>query len=305
LNSEQQFNDLMRNLRFLLRNDFFSLHELIETETLYERESSALQGLVKGMDAQLQSGNISLKENIRVKSLLYSLRSEQADLQTRMEDLQKDLRMLLQVSADTSIVPSQSANSDFHPEALTLQQLMDSARTNRPDLQVAKTNLLMQQHNLAYQKALAVPDLTLAVEYDQRSSYINNYYGLGISLPIPLLNTNKGNIRAAAISGKQAETQVLQVQQQAALEVAGAYNKLLINTKLSEEQPIDLAQNYERLLSNMLSSYAQRQVGLLEFIDFFDAYKDARTRELHLDNSLRSAAAELDFTIGIDLINLQ
>ena len=305
LTAEQQFNDVMRNLLYLLRTDFFSLHELQQTQNVYKIEAGTLQQLVKAMDAQLQAGNISNRENIRVKSLLFSLQSDLADLQSKIEDLQKDLHILLQVSADTVLVPTIDVSTAINSDSILLQQLEDSARLNRPDLQLAKTNLLLQQHNLSYQKALAVPDLTLAVEYDQRSSYINNYYGLGISLPLPLLNTNKGNIKAASLSTKQAETQVIQSKSLADQEVAAAYRKLLIALNLKQEQPEGLSANYDQLLHNMTSSYEQRQIGLLEFIDFFDAFKDAKTKQLQMEFGIRTAAAEIDFTTGTNLIKLQ
>ncbi len=39
-------------------------------------KSTELQTLVTGMDEQLQSGNISVKDNIRIKALLFSLQNE-------------------------------------------------------------------------------------------------------------------------------------------------------------------------------------------------------------------------------------
>ena len=295
----------MRNLKFLLRTNFFTVHELLETNKIYVTEAASLQSLVKGMDAQLQSGNISLKDNIRIKSLLYSLQADQADLQIKLSDVQKDLHVLLQMQGDTTLVPAIGDATDAHSDSITLQQLLDSARNNRPDLQLARTNVFLQQHNLSYQKALAVPDLTVGVEYDQRSSYINNYYGLAISIPIPLLNTNKGNIKAAGYNIQQAETQVQQAQNQAEQDVVSAFNKLLVASHLKRQQPDGLTENYDRLLQNMVRSYEQRQVGLLEFIDFFDAYKDSKMKQLQLQTSLNSAAAELDYTTGTNMINIR
>ncbi|MBS1599215.1 MAG: TolC family protein [Bacteroidetes bacterium] len=305
LTSQQQFNDLMRNLQFLLRTDFYSLHQLLETNNIYNRELQALQKLVTGMDAQLQAGNISLKENIRIRSLLFSLQADQADLQRQLEDMQKDLHVLLQLPVDTVIVPSLSANINFDPQNLTITQLLDSAFANRPDLQLAQTNVLTQQHNLSYQKALVVPDLTVGLEYDQRSSYIANYYGLAISLPLPILNNNKGNIKAATYSINQAKTNALQIKTQSEQEVASAYKKLLLGYNLQKQQPLDLTGQYDQLLQKIITSYEQRQVGLLEFIDFFDSYKDSKIKSLQQETTFRNAAAEINFATGSNIINNQ
>ena len=39
-------------------------------------EINELQTLVTGMDEELKAGNISLKDNIRIKALLFSLQNE-------------------------------------------------------------------------------------------------------------------------------------------------------------------------------------------------------------------------------------
>src|SRR5262249_18653446 len=148
------------------------------------------------------------------------------------------------------------------------------------DAQLAQTTLNIQQHNLAYQKSLVVPDLNVGVEYDQRNAYVNNYYGLAISLPLPILNRNKGNIKAAETSIKQAQTGVMQIQQQVEQEVSAAYKKWIVLLHLHETSSPAVQSTYDQLLQNMLLSYQHRQVGLLEFLDFFSAYKDARIKEL-------------------------
>jgi cobalt-zinc-cadmium efflux system outer membrane protein len=61
-------------------------------------------------------------------------------------------------------------------------------------------------HNLALQKAMAVPDITIGSTYDQHSSYANNYVGLEISLPLPLFNRNQGNIKNAKLARKARNT---------------------------------------------------------------------------------------------------
>ena len=304
LSAQQQFNDLMRNLRFVLRNDFNTLHLQFTTWAIYNSEIAALQKLATGMDAQLQAGNISQKDNIRVKALLYSLQTEAADVQRQIADTEKEFAILLQVSGDTVIVPKRDGTPQVSTD-YTLAALLDSARVNRPDIQLAQTNLLSQQHNLSYQKALAKPDVTLGAEYDQRSSYVNNFWGLGISLPLPLLNKNKGNIKAAQAGILQANVQVQQAQNAVQQEVIAAWHKLLTVQRLQQSIAPDFMSKYNQLMKNMVQSYQERQVGLLEFIDFFDAYKEAATKQLQQQNNLLTAAEELNYSTGTNIISLK
>ena len=65
-----------------------------------------------------------------------------------------------------------------------------------------------------------------------------------------------------------------------------------------------LQDNYEILFRNMIISYRQREVNLIEFIDFFDAYKDIRTKQAQQIANQRNAVAELNFTTNKNIIKL-
>ncbi|MFT3933246.1 MAG: TolC family protein [Chitinophagaceae bacterium] len=304
LSAQQQFSDMMRNLRFILRNDFSTLNLQFKTWRIYQSEIASLEKLSVGMDAQLQAGNISQKDNIRVKALLYNLQTDAASLQQSIADTEKEFAILLQTGGDTVFIPQREDSVNIHL-SYSLGALLDTAKNNRPDVQLAQTNLLSQQHNLSYQKALATPDLTVGVEYDQRSSYINNFWGLGLSLPLPILNRNKGNIKAAETNIKQANVQVQQMQNTVQQEVIAAYRKLLSLQHLQQTVPQGFMEKYNLLLKNMVQSYQDRQVSLLEFIDFFDAYKEAATRQLQQQASLANAAEELNYTTGTTIISIK
>lgn len=303
LTAEQQFNDLLRNLRFVLTTDFNTLYQLNSVNAVYDHEITSMQQLARGMEAQFKAGNISEKDNIRIKSLLYSLQSEQADLQRQLADAQKELRVMLQLQEDTLIVPVvQHAVTET---TLNIPRLLDSARTNRPDLQLSKNNVLLQEHQLAYQKALAVPDITTGIEYDHINSYVKNYWGLTIDLPLPLLNRNKGNIEAARLAVQQAGTAVQQVQSQVEQDVIAAYQKYLTAQSLQKNMDPALNEPYDRLLDNMVTSYQQRQINLIEFIDFFESYKETTIKKEQQLAAWRNAAAELNFTTGASVVALQ
>ncbi|MBO9634597.1 MAG: TolC family protein [Chitinophagaceae bacterium] len=300
LSATQQFNELLRNLRFTLATQFNTLAQLSATNKLFNREKEAMQQLVTGMEAEWKAGNISQKENLRIKALLFSLQNDQAELQRQMTDVQRDLLVLLQQGDSVYISP---VTSELPPTTLPpLDALLDSARNHRPDLQLAQTNLLQQQHNLAYQKALVAPDVTAGVAYDRLNSYVPHYWGIQFSLPLPILNQNKGNINAAKASIEQANTNILQVQTQLTQDLNASYKKYLIASNQLQQSDPSLEAPFDTLLQNMIGSYKQRQVSLVEFIDFFDSYKDVFIKKQQQLSALRNAAAELNFTTGINII---
>lgn len=303
--AEAQFTDVMRNLRYILSTDLNNLAQLQNIALIYTRETDAMQHLVTGMDALLKTGDISQKENMRIKALLFSLQTDYNANLRQQYDLQKELRTLLQLGDSTWIVAD--AGKPFSPElvnTLQLAALQDTALQNRPDLNLVRTQALFQQHNVGYQKALAVPDFTVGAEYDQRNSYVPNYYGLAVSVPLPLFNRNKGNINAAQLALRQSNVQVQQLQSQVGNEVTGAWQKLQNATSMLTADNNLLQSNYDQLMQNMRNSYRQRQVSLIEFIDFFDSYKDTRLRQWQLITDQRNAAAELNFITNQPIIQL-
>lgn len=303
LSAEQQLYDLLRNLRYVLATDYSNLHQLWQTKNLLDREIDAAQKMATGMEAQFRAGNISEKDNVRIKSLLFSLQSDRADLLRQVADVQKDLHVLLQKNDSTFILPTITLPTVSSLPAIA--EILDSARQNRPDGQLAQINLLAQQHNLAYQKALVSPDVTVGVEYDHLNSYVPNYYGLTVALPLPILNRNKGNISAAQYGMKQAQAGVQQIQTAIEQDVIAAYSKWQVAAAILQNRDDELGDQYDVLMKNMADSYQQRQVSLIEFIDFFDAYKESRIRQLSQQANLWNAAAELNYTAGSNIIHLQ
>ena len=162
-----------------------------------------------------------------------------------------------------------------------------------------------QNHNLIYQKALAKPDLTVGTEYDQRSSYNPNYVGLSIGLPLTIFSRNQGNIKSAEFSIKQQETLNSFQYSKVENEVTASFNKLKYFQQVNNLQQLDFSKKYDDLFQNILKSYQARQISLLEFIVFVDAYRDTRLKVVEQHNSLVKAIEELNFTTNSTIINIQ
>ncbi len=301
-----QFDELVRTLRFGLISDLFEMEHQLKIRAVYTSEISELQTLVAGMDKQFKAGNISLKDNLRVKALLFSLQNEVVNADAQLLPLQGDLKLLLSKNDSSFIVPI----LDYHLPDLISKQLpppdtiQQMAIRNRPDVRIAQSQLAFARDNLVYQKALAKADISIGTEYDQRSSYAPNYVGLAISFPLNILNRNQGNISSAqsTINQQQAvyDGQIAKAQN----DISSSIAKIRFFQQTNNPQQLLFAQQYESVFQNMLKSYKDRQVNLLEFIDFADAYNDTRLKILEQHTSLIKAMAELNYLAGQDIINL-
>jgi len=185
---------------------------------------------------------------------------------------------------------------------VTIPQLMQLAKQNNTTYQLEMLQVKYQQQNLAYQKSLAIPDVTLGPNFDKNSNYTPNYFGLGISLPLPAFNRNQGNIRSARWQVKEEETNLQQAELELQNSVVSAYNKLKFTFNLSSSLHQSFYKDYSDLYSNVLKSFKDRQISMVEFIDYFDAYKEARQKQLQQILNVQLAKDELNAQVGTDVI---
>lgn len=297
--SELQLNDVLRNLRYQLRHDFYTLQQQFETRKVAEAELFQMNYLLSAQEQQLKAGNIAEKDYLRIQAVIISLQQDLAELNKSILDTENDLKSLLQIRNATTIVPVIEENSK--DKAISQEELIAKAKQNNPYYLLQLSQNLYQQQNLAYQKALKYPDVTIGTEYDHNSSYAPHYVGLSVSLPLPLFNKNQGNIKSAAFAVKQQESLTQNAETELINNITTAYNKLQVGLSISSNTQKEFYNKYKNMFGNMLKSYQQKQVNLLEFLDFFDAYKDTQLKFLQQQLNIQLSKEEVNYQAGIDV----
>jgi cobalt-zinc-cadmium efflux system outer membrane protein len=273
--AELEFADLMRTLRYELRENFVTLFYRQQTQAMYARQIDALQRTLAITQRQYQLGNVALKEVVRLKSQLFELQSELKDLRNAAAEDQATLNLLLGNRQPRPLRPLLPANApdELTLSALSLDNALEKARTNRPDLQAATATVHQQDQHVRLQKALAVPDLTVGTFYDHNGAVGKHYTGLTVGMPLPLFNRNQGNILLSEAQRQGSEQLLHQQEATVASEVLEAYRKAQEAERLSEAFPPAYFTDAEQLFDGVLRSYQRKAISLLEFLDFLDAYK--------------------------------
>jgi cobalt-zinc-cadmium efflux system outer membrane protein len=273
--AEYQLFDVLRTLKYTLRSDFFNIYYLEQSARVYDAEIKALQRVVGAYVQQQGKGYIAEKEVVRIRAQLYSFQAEYVGLITQIKGLESELRLTVQVRPDVFIEPvADSATLEqLDPSKYPLNTMLDSAYHRRTDLNIARTNTKINQLNYSYQKALAVPDLTLDLGYDKQGSYANNFQSLGVSFDLPLLNRNQGNIKNARIMIDNTKALQKGVEAQVAENIGNALEIAYTQNSLYKSLDKQFSADFERLANAELAAYQRRIIGLLEFLDFYDAFK--------------------------------
>jgi outer membrane protein, heavy metal efflux system len=297
---EAEFNDLMRNLRYNLQLDFSQLATLIAQNKVYQNEVSAASTLVNAIQKSFDAGNTSMKDLVRLKALLFGLQNDMTGNSRQINDLQTELKTLIQAKETSFIVPV--VNTPAKVTDLNIASLIEQAKTNRADYLSNQYQLTSAQHNLDLQKAMAVPDVTIGASYDKNSSYAQNYYGLQIGLPLPFFNRNQGNIKSARYSMMSQESTLKDNEARLKNDVVAAVNEYQLNQQLFSTQQLEFNDQYDTLFKNMMKGFRERQISLVEFVDFFDTYKDTKLKILQQQYNLQKAIADLNLATGTTVI---
>lgn len=301
--AEYEYFDLLRTLKFELVNTFYKTYFAAQSVKVYQEQISSTDQLLKAYDLQLKTGNVAAKDVIRIKSLLINLKAEQAGLLNELEDNYKDLKLLCGLNAGTSIdlVLDQTDLKNPSPDKIPYSALLDSARANRADLKLAKTDLLYNERNLKLQKAMAIPDIEIGLSYDLKGNYPEKYTGLGIKIPIPLFSRNQGEIKKAQVDITAAD---LHLKRQEALlenEVFNSYKTALRNEKLYAEIDPTFSTDFNTLISGLIKNFKARNISLIEFLDLYDAYKENTLQLNKVQFERMSSRAELNYVTGSNL----
>ncbi len=299
--SQLQLEDVIRKLTSQLHVDYYTIAHHLNNYEFYKQQQTQLNTLLAAMKGQLDAGNISQKDYLQLQSLSVSLKQDMIDMSSDVEDAEADLKTLLHISGTVFIKPANTAPAQLSlPEDVTYY--INQAKQNNPYYKLQQMQTVYQQQLLTYQQALRNPDVTVKADYDRQSNYAPNYVGMGVSLPLPLFNKNKGNIQSANAALQQ--QQVVQNNAETELEndVVNAYNKLMLVAGQDNSEQQDFLKRYDALYQSMINSYKARQISFLDFTNFFNDYKDLQEKILQQKLNLLIAADNLNYETGINVI---
>lgn len=292
--AESELADLLRNLRHELRIRFYHLYQQKTVIEGYNQQLLLLDSLIRNYSGQQTKGNVPLKEVVRLQSVYIRLSSNRAEFEKdRVETLQT-LRLLLKDSTD--LVPQVEAS--YFDQLLARAIPADAeqqAKLNRPDLRAALYNQELASLNTRLQKQLAVPDLTISSGYDQRGGAFLNQVNLGFSVPLPVWNRNQGNIEAARANEKLQAGLREQKELEVLLQVQAAVKEMQRSAAQYARAKTLYDRDFEVVLTGMNENFRKRNISLLEFVDFFEAYNESKTAYERIRADLAIAASLINF----------
>ena len=97
-----------------------------------------------------------------------------------------------------------------------------------------------------------------------------------------------------------------QLQAQAELQVRNdiskAYRQLLESDRLYKNAEIQFTSDYENLLEGILKGYQNHTISLLEFIDYYETYKNSKLEFNRLQSERMDALEALNLSTGTNIL---
>lgn len=299
-----QFEEVLRTLKSELNSKFIELYYTEKSLSIYNKEIEYLQQLLEVMKEQNDKGNISLLEKSRIQALLLSLQQERNETSNQLISLQGDMKLLLGLNASETFEPvfDESVLKQIDITSIPFIEL-NNRLAERPDLKMARTNIQASRANVSLQKSLAFPEVSLKGSYDRAGNFCDNYFAIGLSISIPAFNRNQGNIKSARLSVLQNTSREELARKQAEKELFTSYARLEKAVKLYNSSNYELERDFETIIDGVNTNFRKRNISLLEFIDYYQAYKETCLQLYQTQKDVFLAMEEINTVTGSDVFS--
>lgn len=302
--SEQEFYDLTRALVTKLRRLFYSIYFYKKAVVFYDQSVASIEKTVESSELAYKRRALLQAEHLRLKALLFFLKKEREDLAIKVYEKEAELKILLNDDlyrdARVEFLPkiNEKQLDKIVPNQVKLEDLVEIARENRPDLKKALQTLRYEEANLELQYANAIPDLSFGPVYNRGGTAFQNYWGVTAQLSVPVFDRNQGNIQAAEkailVRKQELKNNILEVEN----EVAVAYQSARIKDALYKRFIDAYIKDYGSLSLDMIMSYEKKYITILEFADFFETYRSSVVEMLKLQTDRMEAIENVNYAVG-------
>lgn len=294
--AEIQYEQLLRNLNYQLYQFFYNqYYDGVKLQSL-DAQIKVLDDLSANYKIQAAKGNIPLKEAVRLQTLMIGLKAERIDLLNDIAASQKTLSLL--TGALDSIQPTLSEQdllNKYNLKIVTKDEITQLAMANNLDFKLTTKLAENQELYLKWQKTLAVPDLTAGLNYDQGGGAFKNQVNFSVGIPLPLWNSNKGNIKMAEYQFAQAKTNIDYKKLELQAQAINYYNVWLQQREQWRDILNQGTANINEVYQGMILNFQKRNITLLEFTDYMESYNQTFIQISEAKKAFILAAIDINY----------
>lgn len=193
-----------------------------------------------------------------------------------------------------------------------LETLLKNADSLRLDIAQQRHLTLVSQSELTQIRRERLPDIDLVLGVNYNTQVRNEEapapefigYTIGVTIPLPVSNLNKGDVRAGQYKASQAEIQTQIVRQQAQTEIIKAYNDYSSALARLSDYNTVIIHNARQVLDGKMYAYQRGETSLLEVINAQHTYNELQQSYAECLHQCMTAWVELERCAGTGHIDL-
>ena len=275
--SEQQMTealveDFFRNLRADATLCYLEALKQKQLVALALSSCRSMKELARADSLRYALGEIAEVDAMHSRLEATTMMTEYFQAETEYKNMLSDLTVF---EGGTAGIDSLSGTLSHIYRVYNLKELIDIAQDNRADLRAAIRNRELSAANIKLAKANRVIDLGLNVGFAHNTIALNevapspkhNTISAGISIPLKFSNANKGELRAAQYSERQAEAQYNAILLQIRKEVEQCYTGYISAYRQAALYKNNTLADAAQILEKKKYSYSRGETSLLEVLD--------------------------------------
>ncbi len=302
--NQLMYENTKRSLVYEVGLKFHQLMMLQKRNELYKVVFSQFKTLIDAYEIQYKVGEIPGSELIRLKSELLTLQNSIVNNQNETEKEMSELRALLNMRPDVTLVAKESTLAIPDPVQLDLEELYVHAEENRPDYLARLKEISYQEMNLKLQNSKSIPDLMVGYQpHDKGSNYVRPYTGLVVEMDIPIFNRNQGNIASSKAEVSKSKADAEHALNSLQNEISSSLNKFFHSKSALDNYDIGFLKELESLNNSALKNYNNKNINILQYLDMQRTYINTMAEYLGLKSEIVQRVIDIEFTTGYQLYN--
>jgi cobalt-zinc-cadmium efflux system outer membrane protein len=256
------------------------------------------QAVADGVAKRVQAGKVSPVEETKARLTVSAALIERE--QARRELAAARNRLAALWANPTPRFGRAAGDLERVPPLPAFETLAARIRDN-PELARWATEIQRRQAGVEAERAKAVPDITVSGGISRFSVYNDNAYLVGISIPIPVFDQNRGGILEANRRLDKAADERRAVESRLATELSDTYQRAAAIANEIETLRTDLLPGSQRAFDAATQGY---QLGKFGFLDVLDAQRtlfQSRAQYLRALADYQLAVSEIERLTGAAL----
>jgi cobalt-zinc-cadmium efflux system outer membrane protein len=274
--AESSREDVRRNLDFQVKQQFVNT-SVAARALVVARDEAALAGeTVELARKRLEAGAISDADVARLEVLHLQIEQMADRAVQAFEQSRAALGQLLGIRSGApafSVDPGPTATA-LPPAGLAeaaLSTLTAQAISGRPDLAAARAQVEQARFQAALARRQVIPQFQLQAQYQQQGAssgwFTPPTASVGLSVPLPILYQQQGQIGQADAAAAAAEATVAKVEAQVIADVATAYSGYQASRRSAQRAEYRLLPRSRDARDLVKIQYAKGATSLLDYLD--------------------------------------